>query len=121
MGNSRNNNYSNTRKKSTGAKLHSRYGSENGVFITAWNKGKKAKIFRSEKQSEIAPTVSQSGKDWVSVTIVVQERFKNNVVVSGLLDASNHKVYIREWNMIVNPSAPNGGYWGQHIRKNYDN
>ncbi len=120
MGNSKNNNFSNNLKKTTGAKLHSRFGSEKGVFITAWNKGKSVKVFRSERQSKNAPTTTKSGKEWVQVTLVLSEAFKEDVIVYPLMNIQNHKVYIQEWNMIINPSAPNGGYFGKHLSKNYN-
>jgi len=108
--------------KKSGAKLHQRYGSKEGLFMTCWKAQKntlwKGKIFRSEKQAKVSPTVSRNGKEWVSVTVVLSAPFQKTVVVNALMNTSNHKVYIQEWNMIINPSAPNGGYFGKHISKN---
>lgn len=116
MGRSNNNN-NNNYTKTTGAKIHSRYGTEKGVFITAWNKGNKVKVFRSEKQQEIAPTTSKNGIQWCSVTVVLSRRFERDVVVNAMLNINNHSVHIDSWNMIIKPTASNGGYFGQKVKK----
>lgn len=121
--NNRNRGYQrdNSRKKRSGCKLHSHYGTDKGLFMTVWKvqNGKmwKGKIFRSAKQAEVAPTVSQNGKEWVSVTIVLSAPMENTVVACGLLNLGNNKAYFKEWNMIANPNANNGGYFGKHISK----
>ena len=106
----------------SGAKLHDRFGSNKGLFMTVWkvDNGKmwKGKIFRSDKQSKEAPTVSQTGKEWCSVTVVLDAPFEQTLVFSAVMNTQNHKVYIKQWNYMVNPSASNGGYFGKHISKN---
>ncbi|WP_271404996.1 hypothetical protein [Tenacibaculum soleae] len=106
----------------SGATLHSSYGSEKGLFITVWKVEDgvlwKGKIFRSEKQSEIAPTQSGTGKKWASCTVVLDAPFKTTIVLNALVNVENHKVYIKEWNYMANPKAANGGYFGKHISKN---
>ncbi|WP_440066689.1 hypothetical protein [Tenacibaculum discolor] len=105
----------------SGAKLHQRFGSKEGLFMTVWKveNGKmwKGKIFRSDKQSKEAPTVSRTGKEWCSVTVVLDAPFEQTLVLNALMNTQNHKVYIKEWNYMVNPSASNGGYFGKHISK----
>jgi len=39
------------------------------------------------------------------------------VKTSGLLNLDNHKLYIKSFNLVANPKAPNGGYFGTHISK----
>ncbi len=89
--------------------------------MTVWKvqNGKmwKGKIFRSKKQSEIAPTTSKSGKDWASVTLVMSAPMEKTVVQYGMLNLQNNKVYFKEWNMIANPNGGSGGYFGKHISK----
>ncbi len=57
--NNRNKGYQkdNSRKKRSGCKLHSHYGTDKGLFMTVWKvqNGKmwKGKIFRSAKQAEV--------------------------------------------------------------------
>lgn len=110
------------KKKKSGAKVHSPYGSSNGLFIHGWkvSDGVKwnIKIFRSKKQQEIAPTESKTGKEWVSVTMVLSAPMKDDVVAYGMMNLGNHKCYFKSWNWIVNPHANNGGYIGKHISKN---
>ncbi|WGH76136.1 hypothetical protein P8625_02920 [Tenacibaculum tangerinum] len=107
----------------SGAKLHQSFGSKEGLFMTCWKVSDgvmwSGKVFRSEKQSKVAPTVSRNGKEWCSVTLVLSAPMRDTVVHSGLMNTSNHKVYFKDWNMIINPKASNGGYFGKHISKNY--
>ncbi len=109
------------KKKRSGCKLHTHYGTEKGLFMTVWKfqNGKiwKGKIFRSKKQIENAPVTSQSGKEWISVTLVMDAPMENTIITYGLLNLANNKVYFKEWNMLANPNANNGGYFGKHISK----
>lgn len=105
----------------SGASLHSRYGSEKGLFMTVWKVEDgvmwKGKIFRSENQSKNPPKKVENGFTWASCTVVLDAPFKTTIVLNALLNVDNHKVYIKEWNYMCNPKAANGGYFGKHISK----
>ncbi len=114
------------------------YGEINGLFMTVWKihggrtvttregiKKKvggvlwKGKIFRSQKQID-SGSVSENKrgtKTWMGVTLVMSSPMNNDVVQTGMLDLSTYKVYFKNWNMIANPYANNGGYFGKHISK----
>lgn len=117
------NNYNNNKQYTpkSGATLHQKYGSKEGLFMTCWKIQDgvmwKGKIFRSEKQAKEAPTLSRNNKEWVSVTIVLDAPFKETLIINALMNIENHKVYLKRWNYMINPKAANGGYFGKHITK----
>ncbi len=105
----------------SGASLITAFVQGVGVFIGAWKVESSTKwnikIFQSEKQKKEALTKSGTGKLWAVVTVVCTAPLRNTVIVSGLMNIANHKVYIKEWNWMCNPKASNGGYIGKHISK----
>ncbi|CAM1341489.1 hypothetical protein [Tenacibaculum amylolyticum] len=118
-----NNKNNNSYSKKTYCNLVYPYGSEKGFFMGLryrdvngqwWN----GKCFRSEEQQNKPPVTSKSGKRWVNVTLVFNAPMHNTVFVYGMLNIDNHKVYVEDWNMMANPNAPNGGYFGKHISSN---
>ena len=58
-------------------------------------------------------TTSATGRKWLNVMVKVQKKFQNDVLFSGLMDALTGKVIINDQNLVMNPSAPNGGYCGK--------
>ena len=54
---------------------------------------------------------------WVGVLVVVSRPFQADVLQNAFMNLANHKVYIKSWNVVINPTAPNGGYCGKHITK----
>jgi len=111
----------NSQTAKSGANLITPFVQGKGVFIGAWkveNSTKwNIKIFQSEKQVKEPLTKSKQGKLWAVVTVVCTAPLRNTVIVSGLMNIANHKVYIKEWNWMCNPKAPNGSYIGKHISK----
>jgi hypothetical protein len=64
---------------------------------------------------------SKSGKTWQNWFCKIL--FKDTGEIkkfSGLFNVGNSKLYIQELNMICNPKAPNGGYFGKHISRSYN-
>lgn len=123
--NNRNNSNNNDYTKKTGCNLYQRVDHEKGLFMTVWrvDNGKvwKGKITMTPSQRKTGIKVSKNRKEWVSVILRMTAPMENERVTTGLLDLSNYKVYFNDWNMIANPKARNGGYFGKHISKNYDN
>ncbi|MDB0615795.1 hypothetical protein PL372_09625 [Tenacibaculum dicentrarchi] len=107
--------------KRTGCRLHSHLDSEKGFFMTVWKVSKgvlwNGKIFTSDAQLKKGIAQSQSGKNWIGVMVVLSAPLNATVVHTGMLNVDNNKVYIKDWNMVANPHAPNGGYFGKHISK----
>ena len=66
-------------------------------------------------------TTSKSGKRWANLFVTLTNT--NTLVktnMSGLLNLDNKKLYIGEMNLVANPKAPNGGYFGKQISKVYN-
>ena len=64
---------------------------------------------------------SKSGKRWANLFVTLTNT--NTLVktnMSGLLNLDNKKLYISEMNLVANPKAPNGGYFGKQISKVYN-
>lgn len=63
-------------------------------------------------------TRSQTGKEWLPAVAFIRDgRYAKEVPFNAMIDLGNNKVYIKELNLICNPSAPNGGYFGKHLSK----
>ncbi|TYP98932.1 hypothetical protein C7447_102250 [Tenacibaculum adriaticum] len=137
MGNRNNNTYNNGNyKPKSGCKIVEPYKKGEGVFIVGFKlfdgvmrnvkifqtkndrKNYQGKTVKAQISSDIVK--SGSGKKWVQVTMTMEAPFKETLFANGLMDLSNHKVYFKDLNWIVNPKASNGGYIGKHISKNYN-
>lgn len=109
------------KKKRSGVKVVTAYGSKQGLFMAGWkvSKGVKwnIKVFRDKYQKEVAPTTSNTGKEWCSVRVVLNAPMHDSVSIQGMINLNNSKVYIEDWNWILNPNAPNGGYVGKRFSK----
>jgi hypothetical protein len=66
-------------------------------------------------------TTSKNGKRWANLFVTLTN---TNTLVqsnySGLFNLDNKKLYISELNLVANPKAPNGGYFGKQISKVYN-
>ena len=66
--------------------------------------------------------VSKTGKKWVNLFVRLTNKTTMHVEkMSGLMNLENHKLYIKDLNLIANPKAPNGGYFGVQLKKVYNN
>jgi hypothetical protein len=113
-----NQNQNQPKKKHTGCKFGS---TKDGVpYISAWNASKSrgmismiASPYKGTKTKK-----SKTGKTWenwfVKITMKNTMDIKN---FSGLYNVDNQKLYIKDLNMVANPKAPNGGYFGQHVSR----
>lgn len=108
------------------AKKHSGCGkktidAKTGVVLYGWRlaKGMMYKMYATPYAGTKIST-SKSGKQWANYFVRLINTSTGEIVkTSGLLNLSNHKLYIKELNLVANPSAPNGGYFGKHISKRY--
>jgi hypothetical protein len=92
-------------------------------YLIGWNASRRRGMisFIAAPFSGTKEVKSKSGKTWqnwfVKITFKDSGEVKN---FSGLYNVSNHKLYIKELNLVANPSAPGGGYFGKHISKVYN-
>ncbi|WP_237275569.1 hypothetical protein [Tenacibaculum ovolyticum] len=110
--------------KVSGARIESHIDSDKGLFIPFWKVHDgvlwNCKIVMSDNDVKKGIVISKTQKEWVSVTVFCSAPFKPTITLKAIHNTKNSKTYINEWNFIVNPKAPNGGYAGKHISKNYD-
>ena len=106
-------------KKHSGCQLKTM---EDGApVISGWNYSRRggmvhlyARPYKGTKKS-----TSKSGKSWMNLFVTITNtstKVQSNY--SGLFDVDSKKMYIKDLNMIANPKAPHGGYFGKHISKN---
>jgi len=126
MGNGKNyNNNNNNKAKKSGARVVQNIDNPKGLFISAWkiDQGvmKSFAVNHAKKKGVLMDvTVSKNKKSWCPVSIKVTAPMQATVWGYGLMNLANEKVYIKDWNMIINPHAKNGGYCGKHISKDYN-
>lgn len=117
--------------KKSGCKLH-KYDFESKeivFFMTGWKvtKGEmlvfKATSFISDKnRTHITRSTKAESKkmDWINVFVVISNKTTfSEIKTSGMYCINTGKLYIKQFNLIANPKAPNGGYFGKHLSKKY--
>lgn len=118
-GYSRGNYQSNRPRKKSGCRLIMK--DKDTPIISAWKSQKNgllALYARPYKGTKLS--VSKSGKEWLNLFVTITNRQTHQVTkCSGLFDLQRQRLYLPEFNLIANPKAPNGGYFGKHISKNY--
>lgn len=120
-------NYNNNRNQGQPQKKHSgcRKGQDKkgNPYLIGWNASKTRGMisFIASPYSGTKEIKSKSGKTWqnwfVKITFKATGDIKN---YSGMYNVSNNKLYIKDLNLVANPGAPNGGYFGKHISKRYN-
>lgn len=109
-------------KKKSGCRIRASKYDKNHYFMSGWKYSKAAGGiigFSAAPYSKTKTSTSETGKEWSNYLVKLQMPDMTTKLVSGLFDHSNHKLYIKELNLIANPKANNGGYFGKHISKNY--
>ncbi|MBS9768404.1 MAG: hypothetical protein KGV44_12830 [Flavobacteriaceae bacterium] len=112
------------KKGRSGCKLHHDFGSDKGLFMTVWKVVDgvmcKGKIFRSEKQQkESAVKTAKTGMRYVSVTLVFEKPLAPTTIMHGIFDLGSKRAMFPQHNMIANPKANNGGYFGKRYSKKF--
>lgn len=97
-------------------------GTDGAPIISAWRKNNKGMYSLYARPYKGSKTItSKSGKEWINLFVtIVNKDTMQEIKTSGLLNLQNKKLYLKEFNLICNPSAPNGGYFGKHISRNYN-
>ncbi len=95
---------------------------KNTPILFGWRKKYKGAFFtfyaRPYEKSKI--TTSKTGKTWINLFVTITNRNTFEVVkTSGLFCFETQRMYLKELNIIANPKANDGGYFGKHISKNY--
>lgn len=111
-------------KKRSGCRIRASKYEKDQYFLSGWKYSKALNgiiSFKSAPYSKTKTTTSETGKEWSNYLVTMTMPDMTKKLVSGLFDHSNHKLYIKELNLIANPKAPNGGYFGKHISRNYSN
>ncbi|MCY1559338.1 hypothetical protein D9M68_963640 [compost metagenome] len=60
---------------------------------------------------------STNGREWHNWFVTIKQGF-NEVKTSGLYDPAKQFVLIKEYGLVVNPKARNGGYCGTNKKRN---
>lgn len=112
-----------TKPKHTGARTGN--GSNGVPFITGWNKSRKgflSFVACPAKEPDFALSKDGKGKKlktgwkrWVaSMTFKPSDNYKaKKSTATAFYNEATRKLYIPEFSMVANPSAPRGGYFGQ--------
>lgn len=109
-------------KKRSGCRIRVSKYDKNQYFISGWKYSKNLGgiiSFSAAPYSKTKTTTSETGKEWSNYLVKMTLPDMSTKLVSGLFDHDNHKLYIKDLNLIANPKANNGGYFGKHISKNY--
>jgi len=90
------------------------------VIVHGWNYSKSRGMmsFYARPYKGTREIKSASGRIWYNyfVTITCNKTLQT-IKTSGLFDEKTNRVYIKDLNFVMSPSARNGGYCGTHIRK----
>lgn len=118
--NNNNNNGNGQRKARSGARMHK---GEFGVFISAWKATKGGKMtLKARPYKKTKRTKGKNGKEYENWFVTIVNQATGEVINrGGLYAVEAKKLYMPDLNKMVNPQANNGGYWGKHISKNYNN
>ncbi|MGC3977843.1 MAG: hypothetical protein QM751_06155 [Paludibacteraceae bacterium] len=91
-------------------------------IVTGWKTSKNGMLSlyaRPYKGTKLS--TSKNGKEWLNLFVTVtNRRTMQKTNMSGLFNLANQKLYIKEYNLIANPRANRGGYFGKHISKTYN-
>ncbi len=88
--------------------------------LVGWNysRGRGMISFIAASYSGTKTTTSGTGREWENWFVkITNKRTMQTTNHSGLWDLQRRRLLIKELNMVANPGAPNGGYFGSHIVK----
>lgn len=94
---------------------------ENGVIVSGWrvSRGQMFSLYaRPFKGTKVIE--SKTGKKWANLFVTITNKTTLHVTnTSGLFDMQRERLYIKDHNLVANPRANNGGYFGKHISRQY--
>jgi hypothetical protein len=105
------------KKKHSGCKI--KMMPDGSPVLSAWNYSKAAGLMsvyaRPYKRTE--KHVSQSGNEYLNLFVTLTFKDQKRVVhTSGLFNLNTKKLIIRDYSLVCNPLAPNGGYCGSFLK-----
>jgi hypothetical protein len=119
-GNSNSNNSGNKgeqRKKSGCQKGIGRI--EGKKWVSGWNKSSQGFLkFLAFEYKDTKQVTSRNGKIWETWVARVTFPDRKVELKPVLCEVMTGRIFFRDMNMIANPNAPNGGYFGRMVRKN---
>jgi len=89
-------------------------------IVVGWNYSRSRGMisFIASPYKGTKTSTSRSGRDWENWFVkITNKRTMQITNHSGLWDCQRRRLLIKDLNMVANPGAPNGGYFGQHISK----
>lgn len=115
--NNNNNSNNGNQKKKTGATFGL---DKNGnPYVSGWNLRKQdgfssffCRPYKGTKKSK-----SNNGREWHNWFVTIKNGF-NKVNTSGLYDPVRQMVIVKEYGIVLNPKARNGGYCGTFTKRN---
>lgn len=107
-------------RKKSGCTL--RIMSDGSPILSGWKAGRTGMLsLYARPYKGTKKIVSKSGKEWLNLFVTITNRNTMQVQkTSGLFNKQNGKLYIKELNLIANPKAPRGGYFGKHLSRTYN-
>ena len=107
-------------KKRTGCSLKTM--EDGSPIISGWrvSKGQMYSLY-ARPYKNTKKTKSKNGKEWMNLFVtIINKTTMQETSTSGMFDCDKKKLYIKDFNLIANPRAPRGGYFGKHISSNYN-
>lgn len=96
------------------------------IVLSGWKIMNKCLVQMYARPYKGTKTVQSSdpkskGYNWQNLFVTLTNTKTGDIKkLSGLFCEETKKLYIKELNMVANPKAPNGGYFGKHISKQYN-
>lgn len=87
-------------------------------YVRGWNYSRRhgMRVFLCTPYSKTKRVKSSSGKSWENWMVTIKQDGNKDVIVSGMYDVNSRKVIIDDLSMVINPSAPKGGYCGRYYQ-----
>lgn len=121
--------YNNNNRNQGNQEQRKRSGCKHGIgrtegkpWVSGWNKSaagymKFLAFPYKGQQSKTKEVISRSGKVWENWMARITYPDRHTALMPVLREVHTNRIIFRDINMIANPGAPNGGYWGRMIRK----
>ncbi len=88
--------------------------------VVGWNYSKQRGMisFIAAPYKGTKVSKSRTGREWENWFVkITNKRTMQTTNHSCLWDCQRRRLLIKDLNMVANPGAPNGGYFGQHVSK----
>lgn len=105
-------------KKRSGASFGYAQGDADRPYIRGWKYSRRVGLMKviAGPNKKTKRSTSKNGRQWEGWTAKVQTDFGTQLY-NALYDVDKKRVFIQDLGLILNPSAPNGGYCGSFFRR----